>query len=92
MRLINIDAFFRRESLIHSGEQVDRRTKVLDMTRFYRCPVPSLFVICLSVQFLKPIALRLSFVTVQRTDEIDSVLQLVRLLNIHQYCRNRLSL
>ena len=30
MRLINIDAFFRRESLIHSGEQVERRTKVLE--------------------------------------------------------------
>ena len=30
MRLINIDAFFRRESLIHSGKQVDRRTKVLE--------------------------------------------------------------
>ena len=30
MRLININAFFRRESLIHSGEQVDRRTKVLE--------------------------------------------------------------
>ena len=30
MRLINIDAFFRRESLIHSGVQVDHRTKVLE--------------------------------------------------------------
>ena len=30
MRLINIDVFFRRESLFHSGEQVDRRTKVLE--------------------------------------------------------------
>ena len=30
MRLINIDAFLRRESLIHSGKQVDRRTKVLE--------------------------------------------------------------
>ena len=30
MRLINIDAFFRREWLIHSGQQVDRRTKVLE--------------------------------------------------------------
>ena len=30
MRLINIDAFFQRESQIHSGEQVNRRTKVIE--------------------------------------------------------------
>ena len=30
MRLINIDALFQRESLIHSGEQGDRRTKALE--------------------------------------------------------------
>ena len=30
MRLINIDAFLQRESLIHSGEQADRRTKILE--------------------------------------------------------------
>ena len=34
----------------------------------------------------------LSSVTAQRTDEIDSVLQLVGLSNIHQYCWNRLPL
>ena len=30
MRLINIDAFLQRESLIHSGQQVDRRTKIFE--------------------------------------------------------------
>ena len=30
MRLINIDVFFQRESLIHSGKQLDRRAKVLE--------------------------------------------------------------
>ena len=34
----------------------------------------------------------LSSVTAQRTDEMDSVLQLVGLSNIHQYCWNRLPL
>ena len=30
MRLINIDAFLRREQLFHSGRQVERRTKFRD--------------------------------------------------------------
>ena len=30
MRLINVNAFLWRESVIHSGEQVDRRMKVLE--------------------------------------------------------------
>ena len=30
MRLINIDAFLRREQLFHSGERVERRAKVLE--------------------------------------------------------------
>ena len=38
MRLINIDAFIRRESMVHPGEQVDRRTKVLDSSEMTKPP------------------------------------------------------
>ena len=38
IRLINIDAFLRRESMIHPGEQVDRRTKVLDSSEMTKPP------------------------------------------------------
>ena len=38
IRLINIGAFLRRESMIHPGEQVDRRTKVLDSSEMTKPP------------------------------------------------------